>query len=69
MAKKIHTTKLPSQIQAGDKIILHGNPYRLTEVIAEPVKSNCSVMWLIRTTTHPKGTYAEPTLRIPVLIE
>lgn len=70
--RRNHTTKLPSQIDMGDKILMQGStgpPVQAT-VTKQPEKPKIyGDNWIIFTTMHPKGCFAAPSLRIPILRE
>jgi hypothetical protein len=72
MHKRIHTTKLPSQIDKGDMIMLAGDKphaYKLATVLEQPVKPERGEPWILKTDREPRGFSAPPTLRIPIYLD
>lgn len=72
MHKRIHTTKLPSQIDIGDLILLAGDKphtFKFARVTAQPVRPEKGEPWILKTDAEPRGFSAAPTLRIPISID
>ncbi len=69
MSKRSFTTKLPSQVDQGDLIILRGSkPHELkfARVTEQPVRPEKGEPWILKTNVEPRGFSAAPTLRIPI---
>jgi hypothetical protein len=62
--KRSYTTKLPSQVDAGDVILLQGGG--TATVTIQPDRPDKGEPWLIKTDRWPQGCLAEPALRIPI---
>ena len=70
--RRPYTTKLPSQLEPGDKIMLQGSTSSepvIMEVLTKPDRPDYKEPWLIHTDRYPKGCTAEGTLRIPLVRE